>query len=278
MDSLNMLDKLQAEVLKDSTKKSSDKKEYNFDKLRMYFGEDYEVKGIKISMPKMGDILRIGEDKFYAGIAPFTDNSTSIRVLLWDLGKDWTQFSDIEIFSLLIQSVVNNKEPLNLLFKTIDIFDFELRQIKRVPEQEEYEFVLYSPKQDILLYEEDFMEMAEYIRELLNFHPKVEKPTNKTAKKWMIQEDKMNAIVEKAQNKKHTSALLPLVSTLVNHPGFKYKLNELKDVGIYQFMDSVKRIQIYESSIALTQGSYSGFCDVSKIDKKQFDFMRQIDD
>ena len=122
------------------------------------------------------------------------------------------------------------------------------------------------------------MEMAEYIRELLNFHPKVEKPTNKTAKKWMIQEDKMNAIVEKAQNKKHTSALLPLVSTLVNHPGFKYKLEELKDVGIYQFMDSVKRIQIYESSIALTQGSYSGFCDVSKIDKKQFDFMRQIDD
>lgn len=278
MESLNMLDKLQAEVLKDSTKKSSDKKEYNFDKLRMYFGEDYEVKGIKISMPKMGDILRIGEDAFYAGLAPFLYNSTSIRVMLWDLGKDWTEFSDIEIFSLLIQTVVNNQEPLNLVFKNVDIFDFQLRQVKRTPEQEEYEFVLYSPKEDILLYEDDFMEIAEYIREVLNMHPKVEKPKNKTAKKWMIEEDKTNASIAKQQNLKHTSALLPLVSTLVNHPGFKYKLEELKDVGIYQFMDSVKRIQVYESTIALTQGSYSGFCDTSKIDKKQFDFMRQIDD
>lgn len=278
MDSLNILDKLQSEVIKDSTKKSSYKKEYNFDKLRMYFGEDYEVKGIKISMPKMGDILRIGEDTFYAGLAPFLYNSTSIRVMLWDLGKDWTEFSDIEIFSLLIQTVVNNQEPLNLVFKNVDIFDFQLRQVKRTPEQKEYEFVLYSPKENILLYEDDFMEIAEYIREVLNMHPKVEKPKNKTAKKWMIDEDKMNSAIAKQQNLKHTSALLPLVSTLVNHPGFKYKLEELKDVGIYQFMDSVKRIQVYESTVALTQGSYSGFCDTSKIDKKQFDFMRQIDD
>ena len=94
----------------------------------------------------------------------------------------------------------------------------------------------------------------------------------------MIEEDKTNTSIARQQNLKHTSALLPLVSTLVNHPGFKYKLEELKDVGIYQFMDSVKRIQIYESTIALTQGSYSSFCDTSKIDKKQFDFMRQIDD
>ena len=277
MESLDILDKLQAEVLKDSTKKSSDKKEYNFDKLRMYFGEDYEVKGIKISMPKMGDILRIGEDAFYAGLAPFLYNSTSIRIMLWDLGKDWTEFSDIEIFSLLIQTVVNNQEPLNLVFKNVDIFDFQLRQVKRTPEQKEYEFVLYSPKEDILLYEDDFMEIAEYIREVLNMHPKVEKPKNKTAKKWMIDEDKMNSAIAKQQNLKHTSALLPLVSTLVNHPGFKYKLEELKDVGIYQFMDSVKRIQVYESTVALTQGSYSGFCDTSKIDKNLFDFMRQID-
>lgn len=277
MDSLNILDKLQSEVIKDSTKKSSYKKEYNFDKLRMYFGEDYEVKGIKISMPKMGDILRIGEDTFYAGLAPFLYNSTSIRVMLWDLGKDWTEFSDIEIFSLLIQTVVNNQEPLNLVFKNVDIFDFQLRQVKRTPEQKEYEFVLYSPKENILLYEDDFMEIAEYIREVLNMHPKVEKPKNKTAKKWMIDEDKMNSAIAKQQNLKHTSALLPLVSTLVNHPGFKYKLEELKDVGIYQFMDSVKRIQVYESTVALTQGSYSGFCDTSKIDKNLFDFMRQID-
>ena len=101
----------------------------------------------------------------------------------------------------------------------------------------------------------------------------VEKAKGKTAKRWMIDEDKMNAL---HRDEKNTSTLLPLVSACVNHPGFKYKLQELREVGIYQFMDAVQRLQIYESSIALLNGSYSGFCDTSKVDKDNFNFMRDI--
>jgi hypothetical protein len=107
----------------------------------------------------------------------------------------------------------------------------------------------------------------------MNIHPKVEKAKGKTAKSWMIQEDRMNLSQKKDSD---NSTLLPLISTCVNHPGFKYKLKELKEVGIYQFMDSVQRLQIYESSRALLDGSYSGFCDTSKIDKENFNFFRNI--
>ena len=117
------------------------------------------------------------------------------------------------------------------------------------------------------------MQIAEYIREMLNIHPKVEKAKGKTAKRWMIDEDKMNAL---HRDEKNTSTLLPLVSACVNHPGFKYKLQELREVGIYQFMDAVQRLQIYESSRALLQGSYSGFCDTSKVPQDNFNFMRDI--
>lgn len=72
------------------------------------------------------------------------------------------------------------------------------------------------------------------------------------------------------------SNLLPIISALTNHPGFKYKLEELKQVKIYQFYDAVQRLQIYEQTHALMGGSYSGFCDTSKIDKEQFNFMREI--
>ena len=41
-------------------------------------------------------------------------------------------------------------------------------------------------------------------------------------------------------------------------------------------MDSVQRLQIIESTSALLHGSYSGFADVSKVDKEQFNFMREI--
>jgi hypothetical protein len=238
----------------------------------MYFGEDYEViPGIAISMPTIGNIIEIGEDDFYRGLSPFLYNSTSIRLFLWENQIDWCTVKDIEVFSMLLPTV--EKEPLSLLFKGISFDDFKLLQFKENQESEDFQLVLYSESQNILWSEEDFMTIAAYIREIMNVHPKVEKAKGKTAKKWMIQEDKMNLI---QKSDKDSSTLLPLISTCVNHPGFKYKTSELKEIGIYQFMDSVQRLQIYESTRALLGGSYSGMCDMSKIPKENFNFFREV--
>ena len=289
MANYDVLDGLQQAVIEEEQKKqSSKKKEYSFDKLALLFMEDYEVKGIKISQPTINDILRVGESNFYQALSPFLYNSTSIRVMLWEAGIDWCNVKDIEVFDILNNIQKQNKEilrqvigdevekrenPLNILFKDIDITTFNLYKERTNEENSEEKLCLYSHTYDIKLYEEDYMQIAEYIREMLNIHPKVEKAKGKTAKRWMIDEDKMNAL---HKDEKNTSTLLPLVSACVNHPGFKYKLQELREVGIYQFMDAVQRLQIYESSIALLNGSYSGFCDTSKIDKDNFNFMRDI--
>ena len=289
MANYDVLDGLQQAVIEEEQKKQSNKKkEYSFDKLALLFMEDYEVKGIKISQPTINDILRVGESNFYQALSPFLYNSTSIRVMLWEAGIDWCNVKDIEVFDILNNIQKQNKEilrqvigdevdkrenPLNILFKDIDITAFNLYKEKAKEEDSEEKLCLYSPVYDIKLYEEDYMQIAEYIREMLNIHPKVEKAKGKTAKRWMIDEDKMNAL---HRDEKNTSTLLPLVSACVNHPGFKYKLQELREVGIYQFMDAVQRLQIYESSRALLQGSYSGFCDTSKVPQDNFNFMRDI--
>ena len=289
MANYDVLDGLQqADIEEEQKKQANKKKDYSFDKLALLFMEDYEVKGIKISQPTIGDILKVGESNFYQALSPFLYNSTSIRVMLWEAGIDWCNVKDIEVFDILNNIQKQNKEilrqvigdevekrenPLNILFKDIDITTFNLYKEKVNEEDLEEKFYLYSHTYDIKLYEEDYMEIAEYIREMLNIHPKVEKAKGKTAKRWMIDEDKMNAL---HRDEKNTSTLLPLVSACVNHPGFKYKLQELREVGIYQFMDAVQRLQIYESSIALLNGSYSGFCDTSKVDKDNFNFMRDI--
>lgn len=268
---LEMLDRLQEAALEDGGKKES-KPQYHFDKLKMYFGEDFNYKGIIISMPTIGDILEIGEERFYQALSPFIYNSTSIRVMLWDNGIDWNKIKDIEVFNIM-SKIIEDKDAQKLLFKNLSFDNFVLMSIKENPDDEESKLVLYDEQLNILLYEEDFMMIAEYIREILNMHPKVEKAKGKTAKSWIIQEDKMNA-----QNKdeKNTSTLLPLISTCVNHPGFKYKLQELREVGIYQFMDSVKRIQKYEQGTAALKGVYSGFVDGNKIDKEILNYMGDL--
>ena len=104
--SSSALDAIQTATIEDNQKKqkpSNDK--YHFDKLKLLFGEDYYVHGIKISQPTIGDILDIGESKFYQAISPFLSNSTSIRVLLYDVfKKDWNKTKDIEVFYIFFSS------------------------------------------------------------------------------------------------------------------------------------------------------------------------------
>lgn len=270
-----MFDKLQDAIIDgDKSKKGSKDKKYHFDKLKMYFGIDYEYNGIVISQPTINDILEIGEERFYRSFSPFLYNSTSIRVFLWDNCNqtDWNKVKDIEVFNIMIKTI-QDKEPLGRFFKNISFDDFNIINAKRNPDDEKYEIALYSESQDILLYEDDYMQIAEYIREMLGIHPKVEKAKGKTAKSWIIQEDKMNAANKKDTN---SSTLLSLISTCVNHPGFKYKLKELKEVGIYQFMDSARRIQKYENSTAALKGIYSGFVDTKSFDSELLNFMGDI--
>ena len=270
----NMLDGIQAAVLADAQKKKENTQEYKFDPLKMYFREDYFVKGIRIVQPTINDIINMGESKFYSDLSPFLYNSTSIRVMLWDLPQriDWCNVKDIEVFGILKNMTNTDNSAIRLLFPDYRIEHMQLMQLNE-KNSNECQLFLYDEENDFVLNESEYMEIAEYIRTLLNIHPKIEKAKGKTTKQWMIDEDRMNMA---QRDEKNTSTLLPLISACINHPGFKYKLQELRDVGIYEFMDSVQRLQIYESTIALLGGSYSGFADMSKVPKEQFNFMREL--
>ena len=277
MDVLETLNSLQSAAEKDEVKKQevNKKPEYHFDKLKMYFGEDYTINGITISIPTIGDILNIGESKFYQAISPFISNSTSIRVLLYDVfKKDWNKTKDIEVFYILYQ-LLEDKEPLKLLFKDFSFDGFELIQARKNIDDPEYNHLaLFNKDKNMIIYDDEYMEIAEFIRAMMNVHPKVEKAKGKTTKQWILQEDRMKA--EHDDKKKGTSTLLPLVSSCINHPGFKYKLEELKQVNICQFMDSVNRIQKYEQGTAALHGIYGGMVSAKDIPEDLINFMGDI--
>ncbi len=292
MDVLETLDSLQSAVEKDKKKKQikTSHSEYHFDKLKMYFGEDYTINGITISIPTIGDILNIGEQNFYQAISPFINNSTSIRVFLYDtFKKDWNKTKDIEVFYILYQILeAQNKatkeknpdcmdifDPLKLIFKDFSFDGFVLTPAKKNIKNEEYNHLaLYNEEKNIIIFDDEYLEIAEYIRTMMNQHPKVERAKGKTTKQWILQEDRMK--VEQNDKKKCTSTLLPLISTCINHPGFKYKLEELKQVNICQFMDSVNRIQKYEQGTAALHGIYGGMVSAKDIPEDLINFMGDI--
>ena len=254
--------------------------------LQLYFGDPYQVSDkIQILQPTIGGILeydrRFGESEFWSMLNVFIGNTTSYRLLLWDMGIDWNEISDFQLFSLLIKTLkVENTE---ILFGDLDLslFDAYMKQIpneEKSDDKEELELkqemILWNPELDIEITEDIYNNIALYIRTMFNIFPKVEKAKGKTTKKWIIEEDRMNLANTKKEDT--TSTFLPLIESCCCHAGFKYKKNELREVGIYEFMRDVQRLQIYESTTALLKGMYSGFIDTKGIDKEEFDFMRDI--
>lgn len=249
-------------------------KSYEFDRLKMYFGEPYYVTydggQIEVMQPKIGDILSFGERNFYSMLNVFVANPTSYRLQLWQLGKDWNTMSDYELFCMLIKTL--DVESTKILFGNLDFQLFDLYG-KKVDDTDVV--TLYNKEQQVEIDEDTYKHIAEYLRLMFNIYPKVEKAKNKATKEAMIWEDEMN--LANSKNDSNQSTLLPLVSACVNHPGFKYKLADLKDMGIVQFMDSVQRLQIYENTRALMSGMYSGMVDTKGLDKNALNFMRSID-
>ena len=263
----------------------------NITPLQLFYGDDFMVNDfITIHQPTIGDILEFdkqyGESSFWTMLNVFTANPTSYRLFLWkDMNIDWTFLNDYQLFMILYQTL--SIEQTRLIFGDLDFSKFE---IYTQPEENWTNIddkgitdiikvlrnsTLYNPENELELDEDSYNVIAYYLRSAFNMFPKIEKAKDRTTKEWMIEEEEM-----KLRNRKDvessTSYLLPLISGCLNHPGFKYKKNELREVGIVEFMDSVQRLQIYESTTALLRGMYSGFMDTSKIYKEQFNFMREI--
>lgn len=232
--------------------------------------------GIIITQPTIGQIIDYGEEEFWQMLNPFITNPTTHRVFLWENGIDWNKISEYTLFRTMLGVSSLAPDKTTLLFGNLDFSKFVPFGVFDNEGKLTNEITLYNQEQDIELSEDDFNEMVFYIRTMFNIFPKVEKAKNKATKESIIFEEKMNMENKNKEEFNDSSILFSLISACVNHPGFKYKTNELENVGIFEFMDSTKRLQIYEQTTALLSGMYSGMIDTKGINDKEFNFMRNM--
>lgn len=253
-----------------------------FDKLKLFFGDPYEIDlenadgKIIIHQPTIGDIVRLGEKRFYSTLNIFITNTTAFRLQLWEQKVDWNDISDFELFIMLIGSA--DKEVYQLFLPDIDFQNFSVFQ-KQMPDSEEKVKILYDVENNIEINEQVYFHISQYLRNVCNIFPEEKMTKDPIMKKWFIDKDRREIRNREYKLEKYgeeDSSLLPLISACCNHPGFKYKSSELKELGVFQFYDSVKRLQVYEATTALQKGMYSGFMDTKGIKAEDYNFMKAI--
>lgn len=236
------------------------------DELGLYFGDPYVVnKYITITLPKIGDVVKYGERQYYSMVQTITAIPSEMKSQLWDLGFDWTQMTNFQLFMMLAPTLP--KEKTSILFGDIDFQTMSMRE-----NLENDTVVLASSKTDIVIDELAYGKISSYLCAAHSLTKKVEKAANEYTKKFMIDEDRQKLQYQAKQPYKST--LRPLISAVKCRQG--YTLDYVRNMGLYEFFDDLSRLQIIVNTDALLKGCYSGMIDTKKIPKKDLDWCREI--
>lgn len=237
------------------------------DELSLYFGEPYVVNEyITITLPKIGEVVKYGERQYYSMIQTITAIPSDMKSQLFDMGLDWTQVEDFQLFMMLAPTLP--KDKTYILFG-----DLDFQAMRPFQNKQNGAVVLFNPQTNAVIDELAYGKMHAYLCSAHNLTKKVEKAANEFTKKFMIEEDRQKIAYN--QKQPYKSFLRPLISAVKCRMG--YTLDYVKNMGLYEFMDDLNRLQVIVNADALLQGSYSGMVDTSKIPKKNFDWCRSIE-
>ena len=273
---------------------------YKYDELKIYRGSDiYITDKIKIKQPTIGQIEEFGEQRYFSAVLNLTSVGVDLIWHLTEMGIDFTKISDYDLFLKVIVPLVSSKKnilklleqnylydeecakiynslsdedkeemlinPLELILDNIDLADFI-----QCTDTTTNEVVLYNKEKDITIDRTVYMRVVDVVRKMHGFKRNNIVPANESTKQDMIEDARDEHLASKYNT--FRSILLPYVSSLINHPSCSYKHNDIWDLGINAFFDSIKRINKIQNATLLLQGAYSGFASLKGIDKERLDW------
>lgn len=236
------------------------------DELSLYFGDPYVINEyLTITLPKIGELVKYGEKQYFNMIQTITAIPSEMKSQLWDMGVDWTQITDFQLFMMLAPTLP--KSQTSIIFG-----DFDFQAMAVTENLKNDTVALRNADTGAVIDELAYGKISSYLCSAHNLTKKVEKAANEFTKRFMIDEDRQK--LQYRAKQPYKSFLRPLISAVKCRQG--YTLEYVRNMGLYEFMDDVNRLQVIVNTDALLKGVYSGMVDTKKIPKKDFDWCREI--
>ena len=237
------------------------------DSIFLYFGDDYVINDkIKLHQPVIGEVVDYGEASYFSMVHTLTAIPSDCKAMLYDqMGIYWTEIEDFDLFVMFSQTLTPDKTGI--------IFgDLDLSKLKPYRHPHNDEIILADKESGIIIDKLIYMRMMTFLRKLHNITPKPERAKGKRAREAMIDEDRRNR--EYNKDKPFRSYLLPLISAVKVKQG--YTKDYVRNMGLYEFFDDLSRMQVIDSANHLLNGMYCGMADLSKVDRKELNWLREL--
>lgn len=273
-----------------------------FDELKIYRGKDIPVtEKIIVTQPTLEEIVEFGEAEYFGAVHILTSVGADLKAQLWDLGIDYTEIADYDLFLDYIQYVLGsqkrdyikiiadkqaydeyiktygvqelekmNVNPLELIFKDLDFSDFEVFY-----DEEKKQRILYNEDKDITIDKFVYLRMVELVRKIHGYKRNNERPANERTKMDLI-EDARDELMASSIKEYH-STLLPMISALTVKTG-QCGSDAIWHMPIAQFLENVKRATKIQQADLLLQGAYSGFADIKGVDANSLSWFGDLNE
>ena len=216
------------------------------------------VPNLFLRIPTVGEILE-DEDKYYGIVSSLTATPFQYMVQLDDMGIDYTQITDYQLFMMLFPMYAQS--DLSLIFGDLDTSDFNV-----YINQDDDSQVIYSPSNNIVIDELVYNDLSDMIRKINLFEKVKSKPGNESARKYLLEKERKKQ--KRNAKKPRFPYLEKMVIALVNTSEFPYNYETCMDLSIYKFNQSLQQIQRKIAFDNTMVGVYAGTVDTSKMADK----------
>lgn len=218
---------------------------------------------LSVRIPTVGEILECDEE-YYQNVNLLTAMPIDLMVYLDDVGVDFTEINEYELFLLLFYLMKDG--DMSMIFGDLDLSSFDI-----VTNNENGMVVLRNDKTGVVIDRAIHEKIASALRKIHHLKKDIRKPGNTEAKKWMIERERKKLLRRK--NKEDDSQLEQLIVALVNTEQFSYKYDEVLDLTIYQFNESVSQIINKIDYDNKMRGVYAGTISVKDLSQKDFNWL-----
>lgn len=174
--------------------------------INLLYKHEYAINDkIKILIPTIGEILD-KEDEYYSLVSLLTAMPIDLMAQLDDIGIDFTQINEYELFLILFEGI--KSQDTSLIFGDLDLSKFE-RAIN-----EQNETIVYVDKEnDIVIDRAIHGRIAAVLRKIHHLERNHRKPANDEVKKYLLERERVK--LKRRKNKNTQSQLEPLIIAMV---------------------------------------------------------------
>ena len=224
---------------------------------------------LSLHIPTVGEILD-NQDLYFNLVSIFTSTSFQYMVQLDDIHIDYTTITDYQMFLIFFPLYVG--EDMSILFGDIDTSNFGI-----YTNQQNDTTVIYNPTNDVIIDELVYNNIANTLRRVNLIKKVMSKPANENARKYLIEKERKRLkrlARERKKNGNDDSEFEKYIVALVNNKDFKYNYEEVENLSIYKFYQSLRQIQTNINFNNIMRGVYAGTVDASKIDKRSLSWIQ----